>query len=221
MSARDEILGNIRRSLGVTGQEAPRRSTVENRLAQAPRGVIPQRGQLDAAARVALFRTMAEAALASVDEVDSLDKVPAAVADYLRRGNLPAKAKVGSALAGLPWAETTLEISTGASDGRDLVAVNRAFGAAAETGSIALVSGPDSPTTLNFLPDYAIAVLRESEIAGDYEAVWSRLRDRYGKGAMPRTLNWVTGPSRSADIEQTMLLGAHGPRSLHIVVVKD
>ena len=220
MSARDDILGTIRRSLGVTGQEAPRRSAVENRLAQAPRGVIPQRGQLDAAARVALFKTMAEAALASVEEVDSFETVPAAVADYLRRGNLPAKARIGEALGGLPWSETTLEITRGPSDGRDLIAVNRAFAGAAETGSIALTSGPDSPTTLNFLPDYAIAVLRESEIAGDYESVWDSLRERYGKGTMPRTLNWVTGPSRSADIEQTMLLGAHGPRSLHILVVK-
>ena len=60
-----------------------------------------------------------------------------------------------------------------------------------------------------------------SDIAGDYETVWQRLREHYGKGTMPRTVNWITGPSRSADIEQTMLLGAHGPRSLHVIVVKD
>jgi L-lactate dehydrogenase complex protein LldG len=221
MSARDEILGTIRRSLGVTGKEAPRRSAIENRLTEAPRGVIPARGQLEPRQRVALFRAMAEAALATVDEVESLERVPAAVAEYLRRGNLPATARVGEGLAGLPWGETTLDVTTGPSDGHDLVAVNRAFAGAAETGSIAVVSGPQSPTNLNFLPDYAIAVLRDSEIEGDYEAVWSRLRERYGKGTMPRTVNWITGPSRSADIEQTMLLGAHGPRSLHIVVVRD
>ena len=41
----------------------------------------------------------------------------------------------------------------------------------------------------------------------------------YGKGQMPRTVNWITGPSRSADIEQTLLLGAHGPQRLHVIVV--
>ncbi|MEI9915983.1 MAG: LUD domain-containing protein [Methylovirgula sp.] len=39
------------------------------------------------------------------------------------------------------------------------------------------------------------------------------------RGAMPRTVNFITGPSRSADIEQTLLLGAHGPRALHIIIV--
>jgi L-lactate dehydrogenase complex protein LldG len=49
--------------------------------------------------------------------------------------------------------------------------------------------------------------------------VFAKLRGIYGKGGAPRTLNFITGPSRSADIEQTLLLGAHGPRRLHIVVV--
>ncbi|MHB2167207.1 LutC/YkgG family protein [Alsobacter sp. R-9] len=221
MSARDEILGTIRRSLGVTGTERPRRTAVDDRLSTAPKGLVPERGQLAGEALVELFRTQTGTALATLEEVDTLEQVPAAVADYLRRGNLPARARIGDALQDLPWGSTAVEVSAGASDGRDLVAVNRAFGGVAETGTIAMVSGQPSPTTLNFLPDYAIAVLRRSEIAGDYETLWARLRERYGKGVMPRTVNWITGPSRSADIEQTMLLGAHGPRSLHIVLVRD
>ena len=59
------------------------------------------------------------------------------------------------------------------------------------------------------------------DIIGDYESLWARVRDHYGKGQMPRTVNWITGPSRSGDIEQTILLGAHGPRSVHIVVVRQ
>lgn len=221
MSSRDDILGTIRRSLGVTGNERPRVTAVDERIAAAPKGLVPERGNLSGAALFDLFKAQAAATLATLEEVDALDKVPEAVADYLRRGNLPARARVGDALSGLPWGGTALEVSTGASDGRDLVAVNRAFGGVAETGTLALVSGPDSPTTLNFLPDYAIAVLKRSEITGDYETLWARLRERFGKGVMPRTVNWVTGPSRSGDIEQTILLGAHGPRSVHIVVVND
>ena len=83
------------------------------------------------------------------------------------------------------------------------------------------MSGAHNPTTLNFLPDNHIVILRASDIEADYEAVWARLRERYGAGIMPRTVNLVTGPSRSADIEQKLLLGAHGPRRLHVVIVGD
>ncbi|MFO1147616.1 MAG: lactate utilization protein [Alsobacter sp.] len=222
-SARDEILGTVRRSLGVTGKERPRIAEVENRLAGAPRGVLPERGQLSGDALLALFKAQAEATLASYAEVDSAADVPEAVADYLRQGNLPARLRMGEdrRLAAMPWGDTALDVSTGRSDGRDLVAVNHAFGAVAETGTLVVASGAGTPTTLNFLPDYAIAIVSRKDIAGDYETVWQRLREHYGKGAMPRTVNWITGPSRSADIEQTMLLGAHGPRSLHVIVVKD
>jgi L-lactate dehydrogenase complex protein LldG len=119
----------------------------------------------------------------------------------------------------MPWSETSLEILFGPSDGHDVNAVSTAFAGIAETGTLALVSGADNPTTLNFLPDNHIVVLPRESIAADYESVFAKLRSVYGKGVAPRTLNFITGPSRSADIEQTLLLGAHGPRRLHIVVV--
>ena len=122
-------------------------------------------------------------------------------------------------LAAMPWSETALEILHGPSDGRDVNAVSAAFAAIAETGTLALVSGADNPTTLNFLPDNHIVVVWRGDVVADYESVFPRLRGAYGKGGAPRTLNFVTGPSRSADIEQTLLLGAHGPRRLHIVIV--
>ena len=89
----------------------------------------------------------------------------------------------------------------------------------AETGTLALLSGQDNPTTLNFLPDYHLVVIDKADIVGDYETVWTRLRDRYGEAVMPRIVNFITGPSRSGDIEQKLLFGAHGPRSLHVMVV--
>ena len=82
-----------------------------------------------------------------------------------------------------------------------------------------LLSGPDNPTTLNFLPDNHIVVLAAADIVGDYETAWDRLRAAFGKGRMPRLVNMITGPSRSGDIEQKLLLGAHGPRRLHVVIV--
>jgi L-lactate dehydrogenase complex protein LldG len=223
MSARDDVFANIRRSLGVKGSETIRRQMVADRLERAPKGVVPARGQVSGEERLALFRLQAEAALATVTEVAGAAEVPQSIALFLRNHNLPATLRMGSdpRLDRMPWAETALEIARGPSAGSDLNAVSHAFGAVAESGTMVLVSGSDNPSTLNFLPDNHIVVVAAKDIAGDYESVWSRIRFAFGKSTMPRTVNWITGPSRSGDIEQTMLLGAHGPRRLHIVVVKD
>ncbi|MGB8277584.1 MAG: lactate utilization protein [Methylovirgula sp.] len=220
MSARAEIFANIRRALGVTSAEAPRRRSVEDRLEHAPKGVIPARGQGDAAERIALFHDEAERVSASVAEVESRAEVPAAIAAYLRACNLPAKIRFGSdpRLLAMPWATTGLEVANGRATPSDLVCVSHAFGAVAETGSLVLISGQDNPTTLNFLPDTHIVIVQAQDIVGDYERIWQKLRAAYGKGLMPRTVNFITGPSRSADIGHKLLLGAHGPRTLHIII---
>jgi len=222
MSARDLIFSSIRRSLGVSGNEAPRRKAIVDRLAQHPAGIVPARGQLAAKERLALFRTMVEAANGSVEEIADAGDVPAAIAAVLRAHNLPMAVRRGAdpRLAALPWErERALDVTLGPSDGKDLAAVSHAFGAAAESGTLMLVSGPDNPTTLNFLPDTHMVVVDAKDVAGDYETLWRRLREKFGEGVMPRTVNLVTGPSRSADIEQTLILGAHGPRRLHVMIV--
>lgn len=220
--ARDDILTNIRRSLHVTGQEAPRKAAVAARLAAAQNGVIPARGQLPDEERVAMFVAQARATFATVSEVNRAD-IPNEVARYLRDNNLPAMLKMGAdpRLISLKWNDTTLDLSVGASDGHDLNAISHAFGGVAETGTLVMISGAENPSTLNFLPDNHLVVVSKSEIAGDYEAVLKRIRAKFGAGEMPRTVNMITGPSRSADIEQKLLLGAHGPRNLHIIVAND
>ena len=221
MSARDEIFASIRRSLNVGAVDDPRRAAVAQRLAAPPIGIVPRRGHGDAAERLATFRAEAERVQATVAEVAAAAEVPAEIARFLRENNLPATLRFGDdpRLAALPWAETTLEISRGPSEGDDLNAVAAAFAGVAETGTLALVSGADNPTTLNFLPDNHFVVLFADDLVADVESVFARLREKYGPGALPRTVNFITGPSRSADIEQTLLLGAHGPRRLHVVVV--
>jgi len=224
MTPRDLILATIRRSLGVTGTEAPRRLEVTTRLASHPKGVIPERGQLPPAARLDLFARMVEAAAGTVEHAGDPTDIPAAVAAFLRGHNLPLVIRYGDdpLLSTVPWERAgTLEIRRGASDGSDLAAVSHAFAAVAETGTLALISGADNPTTLNFLPDVHIVVVSASDVAADFETIIRRLRERFGAGMMPRTVNLITGPSRSADIEQTLILGAHGPRKLHVIVMGD
>ncbi|HEX9169239.1 MAG TPA: lactate utilization protein [Roseiarcus sp.] len=221
MNSREAIFASIRRSLAVSGDEAPRRFEVDARLKDAPTGVIPKRGQGDLPARSATFIAEAERSQASLAEIAAWEAAPAEIARFLRENNCPATLRMGAdpRLAAMPWGETALEILHGPSDGRDVNAVSAAFAGIAETGTLALVSGADNPTTLNFLADNHVVVLPRETILADYESVFAKLRVVYGKGGAPRTLNFITGPSRSADIEQTLLLGAHGPRRLHIVVV--
>jgi L-lactate dehydrogenase complex protein LldG len=222
MSARDQVLGAIRRSLGVSGNEAPRRREVADRLAGHPRGVVPARGQGSPRERLDLFARMVEGAAGSVARVADPADVPEEVAAFLRRYNLPMAARRGAdpRLAGISWERAaTLEISTGAPDPKMLSSVSHALAGVAETGTLALTSGADNPTSLNFLPDNHIVVIDAKDVVGDFESVWQRLREKFGEAVMPRTVNLITGPSRSADIEQTLILGAHGPRRLHVIVV--
>jgi L-lactate dehydrogenase complex protein LldG len=222
MSGREAVLAKVRRALGVSGDEVERRRAVAARLDHPPTNLVPARGQLDREGRIALFADMAERVSASVRRLASPAGVPAAVAEHLRAHNLPARLRMASdpRLAALSWhSEPQIERLSGPSDGRDPVSLSHAFAGVAESGTLVLLSGPDNPTTLNFLPDTHIVVVSADDIAGDYEAVWRRLREKFSPGILPRTVNFITGPSRSADIEQTLILGAHGPRALHILVV--
>ncbi len=169
---------------------------------------------------------MAQEVDATVTRVDRAEDAPEAVARYLAERNLPARAVVtpDPRLAGLPWHNTALEIRSGTAEDSDAVGVSGCFAAIAETGTLMLVSGPGSPTRNNFLPDTHIVLLRADEVVGFYEEAWDRLRAACWTGAgmaMPRTVNFITGPSRTGDIAQKLELGAHGPRRLHIVIVEN
>jgi L-lactate dehydrogenase complex protein LldG len=221
--SRATILNSIRRSLHRGELSGIQRQAVEARLAQPPRGPVVARAELPQAGKVALFCQWAEANNATVAQVAAAD-VPAEVAGYLARNNLPAEAAMAPspALDGYDWgSQKMLSLRRGRGEGSDHVSITGAFAGIAETGTLVTTSGPEHPVTLNLLPDTHIVVLRESDIVGGYEDVWQRLRARYGKDRMPRTVNTITGPSRTGDIEQTIELGAHGPRRMHIVVVRE
>src|SRR5690606_34483317 len=182
--------------------------------------LIPRRGEGDQAARTALFARTMTAASSTVVEVDDAADIPAAVANYLKANNLPARVRHGadSRIAGLDWSsQPILEVETGPAIPTDTTSVSAALCAVAESGTLYLPSGPDNPTTLNFLPENHIVVLSAADIEGDFEACFTRLRATYGEGQMPRVLNMISGPSRTGDIEQTILLGAHGPKRMHII----
>jgi L-lactate dehydrogenase complex protein LldG len=220
---REAVLSALRDRLGRQPGDGSA-ETVQARIGAPVRGPVPARDAGGLAAHVALFVEMAREAAADVVRVPSSEAVPGAVADYLKSENLPAELRLAPdpTLRDLPWGNQPLITrSEGPARPTDPASLTRAFAGIAETGTLMLTSGEAWPTTLNFLPETHIVVVRASEIAGCYEDAWDRLRASRDGGLLPRTVNLITGPSRTADIEQTIQLGAHGPRRLCILLVDD
>jgi L-lactate dehydrogenase complex protein LldG len=218
--ARDQILGSVRAALKRGRLDAHATAELDARIGAHRRNLIPARAtSLDARGRIELFVDMAQEVQTTVERVAALTEVPVAIADYLAAQNLPAEFVMSpdALLDALPWQDRPLlKIRRGRAAGQDLVGVTPCFAAIAETGTLMLLSGPRTPSTINFIPDTHIVVMQAGEVVATYEDGWDRLR---AQGDMPRTVNFVTGPSRTGDIEQRLVLGAHGPRRLHIVLV--
>ncbi|MCF6320580.1 MAG: lactate utilization protein [Rhizobiaceae bacterium] len=228
MSARKTILSQITASLkensGTLTSQADRMTAAERRVNSHPRGVIPDLTTKSGSSTLSVFCEKAVAAQATIKKVKSYAKAGSAVQSFLRQHNLPQQIRTGSdpKNSKLVWDKNLApQILVGPSDGNDLVCLSHALGAVAETGTLYLISGPSNPTTLNFLPENHVVIVAEKDIRKSYEGMWKTLRRKYGKGKLPRTVNMITGPSRSADIEQTLILGAHGPLKLHVIVVEE
>ncbi len=221
MNGREVILGALRRGLRRGALPKDQTLALRARLAAHPRHLIPARSRVPRPAQIALFIANAEKEHATVRRVADAAAVPAAVAEYLAAQNLPALLAMAPHpdLQALPWDTTPLLTRReGRAQADDAVSLQHGFAGVAETGTLMLPSEAARPTTLNILPETAIVVLRASRVVGAYEDAWDVLRREM---AMPRNVMLVTGPSRSADIESVLELGAHGPRRLHIVLIDD
>ena len=220
--SKDSILTAIRRGLKRGPLPSDQAAMLSGRMASHPRHPIPARSRLPHPEQVDLFVRNVEKEFGSVARVADIEAVPGAVTDYLAAHNLPQSAVMAPHpdLRAIPWStRPLLEIRQGRAERSDAVSIQHGFAGIAETGTLMLPSSPGRPVTLNVLADTAVVVLRASAVVGAYEEAWDKLRAEVG--AMPRNVMLVTGPSRSADIEQTLELGAHGPRRLHLVLVED
>lgn len=207
MTGRATILGRIRERLQTPGREAG----AEERLSQPPLGPRPGRATGDADTLIQRFIERAETAAADVVQLAADADLRAAVTEVAGQDFGAASVVADEDLCAELGAGTVCR----AARADDELAVSRAFCGIAETGTLVLRSGAGRPTTAAFVPPLHVVVLARATIVGAYEDAWERLR---AAGPMPRTVNWITGPSRSADIEQTLNMGAHGPIRLVILL---
>lgn len=218
-STRKRILARIRAAQGRPEQAKDREEEISlNYVAQRPIGPQPAiEGDL-----VARFIEQSERLQSSVSRVSTLKEVPKAIAEFLKARGLGSQAVVWASMAKLKWAEAGLQVEARApyrdDPAPDLVGITGCFAAIAETGTLALLSGPETPASMALLPETHIAVVPVARIVGHMEDVFALMR--HERAGPPRALNFISGPSRTGDIEQTIVLGAHGPYRVHLVIVE-
>lgn len=218
--SRNEILAKVRTAITGRVPTSERRAAAEARILKPPRSApVLQRVAVPDDELINVFKSELARQLAHV--IDTNMSIPAAIARYLKDAGLPPILRSGDdpRLARLPWHEApALTLNKGAARADDPVGLSHAFCGIAETGTLAMLSGPDNPVTLYFLPDTHIVVIHRRDIVASYEDAYARLRQHLGHGQMPRTLNLISGASRTADIGGKIVIGAHGPRRLCVII---
>ena len=219
MNARADIFARLRGALDAGGTAESRRTAVSARLS-APERFAPL-GRVQDVDVVDAFMARAGELGVTLNRVASLADLGAAVAEYLRSRNLPQTARISPELAQktIAW-PSALTVTGGGTDGDDPVGIALARAGVAETGTVIMASGAASPTKLNYLPESHIVVVPAGSIVASYEQGLDIARGQKSERP-PRTINWISGPSRTADIEQTILVGVHGPKRIHVVIVDE
>ena len=220
-AARANVLARVRKALSVVAPDPERAAAARDyvaRRAQGPRPAMP-------ADLVARFAQRAKDMASTVERIASRNEVPHAVARYLDALDLPpALADQRSTLgvcwpefADLDWTGAGLSIEARPTLGHDRLGITGCFCAIAETGTLVMTAGADTPTATTLLPDTHIAVVHAGRIVSGMEDAFALLRAE--RPGMPRAVNLISGPSRTGDIEQTIVLGAHGPFRVHLLLL--
>lgn len=217
-AARRKIFARIRAAQGRPAEaEAHEHDEAADYLARHPAGPRPPM-PTDPDALVARFTEEAVRMATMVDAVDTLADVPAAAARYLAQHALPTQAIAWRTLGELDWRAAGLDVECRKPRDGDLVGITGCFCATAETGSLVLLSGPDTYASAALLPETHLVVVPASRVVAGHEEAFALIRAEHGE--LPRAVNIVSGPSRTGDIEQTIVLGAHGPYRVHAIVVR-
>jgi len=215
IDARDAILASIRGRLRKeTSEEA--RKKVSERLNRLQDNLIPARARLERPELAGLFVHMAKKSMATVEEVEGT--IPSAVQRYMKAHDLGTRLVIApqSPHAALDWESAGLLANKRRARNGDNVALSSAHAGIAETGTLVLASGPANPVNQAFLPNHHIVTLRDRDLVAFPEESFQKLREE--PGGLPRTVNWITGPSRSGDIGMKLMFGAHGPLTVHILL---
>lgn len=213
MSARENILARIRSANKVGEVSDVIGGSVTDRLASHPGSPMPDLSW----DTIQKFKQRCIDAASTLDEVDQLNDVPKAVNQYLTENGLPMSLVCWPEFENLTWSDGNVQVESRSAIGDDKVGLTGSYCAVAETGTLVLLSGPDHHATTSLLPETHIAVVRRDRIVKTMEEAWQLIRSEVG--SLPRQVAFISGPSRTADIEMTLVYGAHGPFRVHVIIV--
>jgi L-lactate dehydrogenase complex protein LldG len=220
-TARDNILDRVRAALGKSARDEAGFAAADARMrahASGPRPRLPE-DLVEQFARRSLDMG------STVERIGNRTEIPGRTALYLAALELPPALAMQKSTSGvcwpefaaLDWAGAGLAIEARPTTGGDRLAITGCFCAIAETGTMVILSGADTPTAHVLLPDTHVAVVAAGRIVGSMEDAFALIRRECA--ALPRAVNLISGPSRTGDIEQTIVLGAHGPYRVHVLIV--
>ena len=209
MTSRDRMLAAIRSNLST---QRPLPDAIAAEAASLLKE--PVRPQLSAPTLIEAFEHKVTALGTTVDRVSDMADIPGAVRDYLEGHGLPLSLSLQPAfeLAAQDWTGFDTHASVAPDE---MAALGMAVWGIAESGSLIVHSGADTPILLSFLPLHHVVVLREATILPHLENYAVRL----AQTEPPRNAILITGPSGTTDIEGSYVRGAHGPGFLHVIVV--
>lgn len=161
------------------------------------------------------------AARCTVDEVGTLNDIPGCIRKFLEGRNLQNPIRLAPELARrIDLEGSVVGLSPGEAIEDGQVIVSACAGGIAETGSLVITSGERQDPRLVYVAETLIVVLGADQIVAHHEDIWPAVKAGAGQ-RVPRLVSFVTGPSRTADIEQTIEFGAHGARHVHVVIVEQ
>lgn len=216
MSARENMLRKIRDALGKSSSNSiAERHQAEEYIKSHPMGPTLQ-VESDLVKR---FIKRAEYLEMTVTEVSKFENIPSAVEKYLDENNLSHQIVCWPEFARLNWQSQNLKAEIRTVNGDDPVGITGVLCAIAETGTLMCVSSEETPPATSLLPETHIVIVSVDRVVAHMEDGWNLMRHQYSK--TPRAVNFISGPSRTGDIEQTIVVGAHGPYRVHIILVKE
>lgn len=217
MAARENILSRIRVNQKKPGATSPAElAQAASFIATHPQGPRPSADWPDL---IAHFKQQANSMASTVDEIRSRAEIPAAVARYLSQLDLATTGIGWPEFSALDWNSAGITMEFRPATDSDKLGITGCYCAIAETGTLLLTSSPATPNATSLLPDTHIAIVSTSRIVVGMEEAWSLVRTELKQP--PRACSFISGPSRTADIEQTLVIGAHGPYRVHIILLDE
>ncbi len=214
-SARSEIFARLR---GVSIEASAERIALDRQALGSAPAPAPPAAEMCEAFLINVLKNRG-----SVDCVSNRTEAVAAIGHHIYSHFRSHRLVAGNdpRLAAMPWRDAGVLPRFGSLEVGEPVALSFAQLGIVETGSIMTWTGRSNPAANNLLPEHHIVLVDTADLVSTMEHAWGRINQELEKNGRPRGINFIAGPSSTADIEGQLVYGAHGPRKWHVILMGD